>query len=408
MHDPSSTAVDGCMAVQGRVAESDPVEEPDEKEEAVRLHSGPQALLPADAYHDHAWFEAEQVNLFANTWHVAGSVEELGAPGDVATVTAGTDPIFVVRADDGELHAFHNLCPHRGYKLVANDCAVGQSITCGYHFWNFRLSGELRNVPQGDTQFADLDKSLWGLRPAAVAEWEGLVLVHPDPGETLAGWLGEFPSTLGSHHPGRLAQVAHVRYEAACNWKLFVENHIDVYHLWYLHARTLDRSDHDRFEWQQVGPHWASYEPLKKEAYSARRDGLPPIPGLDERDRQGVLANLLFPNVMLAATNEVFLSYVAEPVSATRTVIDLRIRARAGCDVDRAIAESRPFLLEDIRAAERVQEGARSSRFAVGPLGADDEKPIELFHQHYLSRLGEAGKRLVADVVGHDLAGVAS
>lgn len=365
-----------------------------------RLSSSPQSLLPADAYYRDSWFDAERSALFARTWTAAGSVEDLAAPGDVVAVRSGTDPIFVVRDDEGTLRAFHNLCPHRGYQLVAGECSVGQSITCGYHFWNFRLNGELRNVPQGDTQFAGLDKTLWGLRPAAVAEWEGMVLVHPEPHETLPDWLGEFPGYLGSHHPGRLAEVAHIRYEAACNWKLFVENHIDVYHLWYLHARTLQQSDHDNFQWWQVGPHWASYEPLKKEAYSARREGLPPIPKLEERDRRGVLANLLFPNIMLAATNEFFLIYVAEPISATRTVIDLRIRAVAGCDVDRAIALSRPFLLEDIRAAERVQEGARSSRFAVGPLGSDHEKPIELFHHNYLQSLGETGKRLLNDALG--------
>lgn len=396
MDSSSSTAVARAVGRSETIAES------------TLLRSGPAALLPADAYHSDDWFEAERVNLFARTWHVAGAVEEVACPGDVVTVKAGTDPIFAVRGDDGELHAFHNLCPHRGYQLVGGECSVGQSITCGYHFWNFRLNGELRNVPQDETQFADLDKQLWGLRPAAVAEWEGLVLVHPEPDETLSDWLGDFPSTLGSHHPGRLAQVAHIRYEAACNWKLFVENHIDVYHLWYLHARTLNRSDHDAFEWQQVGPHWASYEPLKKEVYSARRDGLAPIQGLDERDRRGVRANLLFPNLMMAATNEVFLYYVAEPVSATRTVVDLRIRATAGCDVDKAIAEARPFLLEDIRAAERVQEGARSSRFAYGPLGADHEKPIELFHQHHLTRMGDAGKSLLADALGPDPAEVAS
>lgn len=372
--------------------------EPDTGDPAPeRLQGSPRSLLPAEAYHSEDWWEAEQSQLFARTWTPAGSVEELAVPGDVVTVRAGTDPIFVVRDDEGELRAFHNLCPHRGYQLVAGERSLGNSLTCGYHFWNFRLNGELRNVPQGDEQFAGIDKCLWGLRPAAVATWEGMVLVHPEPTETLPGWLGEFPDYMGSYHPGRLAEVAHVRFEAACNWKLFVENHIDVYHLWYLHARTLNQSDHDRFEWWQVGPHWASYEPLKKEAYSARRDGLPPIPDIEERDRQGVLANLVFPNIQMAATNEVWLYYVAEPISPSRTVIDLRIRAVAGCDVERAIAQARPFLLEDIRAAERVQEGARSSRFAVGPLGKDHEKPIENFHEHYLARLGEAGKRLLEE-----------
>ena len=327
--------------------------------------------------------------LFARTWSAAGSVDDLTAPGDTIIVDAGTDPIVVVRGDDGTLRAFHNVCPHRGFKLVAHDGRLGQSIRCDYHYWNFLLDGSLRHVPQMSSQFPDLDKSAWGLRPAAVVEWEGMVFVHPDPGAAWEPWVGMFPSWIGSHRPGLNAEVLRTEFRAACNWKLFVENHVDVLHLWYLHARTLGAADHDRFTWWQSGPHWGSYEPMKEGDRPHRREGLPPLPGLDASDRHGIRANLLYPNFMVATGNEFVLYYIARPTSPTTTTIELRIRADAGCDPDVALRVARPFLMEDIRAAERVQASVGSSAFGGGcPLGVDHEAPIETFHSWLLFDLG--------------------
>ncbi len=67
---------------------------------------------------------------------------------------------------------------------------------------------------------------------------------------------------------GPLREVARVEYEAACNWKLLVENHIDVYHLWYLHARSLAAYEHRSFAWESLGDNWWSLEPLKDPSQS--------------------------------------------------------------------------------------------------------------------------------------------
>ncbi len=348
----------------------------------------PRSLLPAEAYWSDDWYQDERRSVFAGNWVAAGSVEQLGAPGDAVVVDAGTDPIVVIRGDDGELRAFHNLCPHRGYRLVAHDGPVGQSLRCEYHFWNFQLDGTLRHVPQMEAQFPGLDKAAWCLRPAAAAEWEGMVFVHPDPAAvSFVSWLGGFPTWMGSHRPGMHPEVLHTEFAAACNWKLFVENHVDVLHLWYLHARTLE-TDHDRFEWWQSGPHWGSYEPYKERtAYPPRHD-LPQLAGLDALDRNGVRANLIYPNIMIATTGDSVLIYQAIPTSPTTCTIDLRVRAAAGCKPEVMLQTVRPFLVEDIRAGERVQGSVRSSAFEVGPLGLQHEAPIERFHTWLRADLG--------------------
>jgi len=348
----------------------------------------PPEVLPAEAYWEREWLDKERSLLFARTWTLAGSQMDLATPGDVVVVDAGTDPLFVVRDEGGALRAFHNLCPHRGYKLVSASGRLSQSIRCDYHFWNFLLDGRLRHIPQAETQFPGLDKDRLGLRRAAVAIWEDHVLVHPDPEARLEDWLGPFPSWLGTHRPARYVETARTVLPARCNWKLFVENHVDVLHLWYLHARTLGIADHDSFEWWQAGPHWGSYEPMKDLAKAHRRPTLPGLPGLDSLDVDGVRANLLFPNLMVAATGEAFLTYVARPTGPETTALELTVRTAPGASAEEALDYARPFLVEDIRAAERVQETVRSGVFGIGTLALEHEAPILAFQawvRHFLS-----------------------
>jgi len=344
-------------------------------------------LLPPSAYFDAGWFDREQQGLFARAWHIAGAAEDVPAPGDYVTVDAGFDPLIVIRGTDGELRAFHNFCRHRGHKLLEDSGNSHTGIVCPYHFWNFATDGALRRVPQ-ESEFASVDLTAYGLLPAAVGEWGGFVFVNGDPNADFAAWLRDFPDRIGSYRPERLREVAHVQFDASCNWKLFVENHIDVYHLWYLHAKSLGAYDHNQFEWSQTGPHWVSYEPVREGVERKRPHvGSRAIEGLDERDRLGIGAHMLFPNMLFASESEFFMSYIAVPIAADRCVIDVRIRAEPGADVEMLVAAAKEFMFEDIAACEGVQATVRSSRFAVGPLAQRHERPITNFHEELLELL---------------------
>src|SRR6202044_1568528 len=118
--------------------------------------------------------------------------------------------------------------------------------------------------PQDTEQFADLDKCSLGLHGAQVAEWSGMVFVNPTPhAPDFSTAMAGLDTRLDGFLSGPLHQVAKVEYEAACNWKLLVENHIDVYHLWYLHMRSLSAYDHRSFAWESLDDNWWSLEPLK-------------------------------------------------------------------------------------------------------------------------------------------------
>jgi Rieske 2Fe-2S family protein len=208
----------------------------------------PRYLLPPGAYRDHAWFERERATVFTDRWSLVADAAQLAEPGDYVAATVGDAPLLVVRGDDGRLRAHHNVCRHRGMAMLEGEGRCDRAITCFYHQWRYGLDGRLVAVPQRRAQFPDLEPADWGLRPAAVDEWEGMVFAHPDPAAPpLADVVAPLAVHTGSHRPGLLVEVARVDLEARCNWKLFVENHIDVYHLWYLHERSLGDFDHTRF-----------------------------------------------------------------------------------------------------------------------------------------------------------------
>jgi choline monooxygenase len=355
--------------------------------------SGPtpdQYLLPPSAYYAKAWFDREQDTFLGSRWALVATVEELVAEGDYVATTVGRAPLVVIRDGAGRLRAFHNLCRHRGAVMLQGRGNVGRAISCFYHQWRYALDGSLSVVPQRKEQFPDLVVEDWGLLPASLEVWERMVFVHPNPSAPpLATTLRGVADRLGSHHPGLLNQVGGARLEARCNWKLFVENHVDVYHLWYLHGTTLGDFDHTRFEHQQTGGNWASYEPLRQgDGPRALSRGRTNIAHLDERDRLGIGAHLVFPNLMIATAAEFFATYVAEPVGPDRTVIDRRVRAERGADAAAVLDAVRSFIDEDITACEAVQEAVGSPAFAVGPLAEGHEQPITAFHAHLLQAIG--------------------
>jgi Rieske 2Fe-2S family protein len=333
----------------------------------------------AALYTDPGVLATERARLFACSWSVAGTAEELAANGSFVTAAPGGIPLAIVRGEDGALRAFHNVCRHRGITLLEGAGTVGRFMTCPYHQWSYATTGALVRVPQREEQFTALDPCTLGLLPARVAEWNGMVFVNPDPDAAdLRSVMAGLDDRLDGAAAAAPRQVAVVQYEAACNWKLLVENHIDVYHLWYLHARSLVEYDHRQFRWESLGDNWWSQEPLKAPPSSQRCDRLA------DETRHHIGAYLLFPNLMLVSTEAYFATYDAAPLAPDRTLLTLRVWAGEGADADALVASVRSFMAEDVEACERMQRGAASPHFGVGALARTYEEPIRRFHASLL------------------------
>ncbi|HLI13927.1 MAG TPA: aromatic ring-hydroxylating dioxygenase subunit alpha [Alphaproteobacteria bacterium] len=382
-------------------------------------------LLPLEAYTSDEWFRAEQAKLFGKAWVFAGMAEDLRAPGDYQCVDSGASSLILLRDRQGELRAFHNVCRHRGARLLEGRGNVGSAITCFYHNWTYELSGALTGVTLGRDQFPGIDKSCYGLRRAQVGRWKNLVFVNPDPAaESFDDWLAGVPEArtlnepgqLALHDPERLVEVSSVRYRVHANWKIVVENFIDGYHLPLLHKVSLGDGDFMRQKWAPRGRHVTFYRPLKP-GISYNDQPLPVIEGIPPT--YGLAYYWLFPSVAITETATFWTTFHVIPLSARDSIVHSRLRAmpealaRKGsrqvavnqalprhvisaegpyAEMRLDLSETHPLqsnnvMAEDIYACEAVQRGMDSGSCEIGPL-SKWESTLTFFQKHVLDYMG--------------------
>jgi phenylpropionate dioxygenase-like ring-hydroxylating dioxygenase large terminal subunit len=190
-------------------------------------------------------YELERAAIFKRAWLNVGRVESLPRKGSYFTkeLKVANTSIIVVRTAAGEVKAFHNICRHRGNKLVWNDMpleetsGVCRQFTCKYHAWRYDLDGNLTHVQQ-ESEFFDLDKTRYGLVPVRCDVWEGFIFVNfaPQPEQSLREFLGPMVTGLEGYPFGRLTSRWCYRSEVNANWKLYMDAFQEFYHAPVLHA----------------------------------------------------------------------------------------------------------------------------------------------------------------------------
>ena len=361
------------------------------------LAKRPVYRMPPEVYSSQEWFEREQRELFGRTWNLVGHVADVPAAGDFLAVTVGTEPVVVVRTAEGELHGFVNMCRHRGMTIVRSDAAdltgnCGDSLRCPYHGWEWTLDGVLDRVPQRTTQFPDIVTEDLPLFDVAIGTWRGWIFVHPDAdqAEHFDEWLADFDDACGVYPWKELTEVYRKQWDVKSNWKLYIENHIDWLHLWYLHEDSLGMYDHRNGVIRDCGMHWASAERFRPGMERQALDGLLPIPGVTEDESTTLRANLLFPNVPFVTTGRSMQSYQIIPTGPETCRIDLRVFALPGGGYSEEGKAGAELVLytEDGGACEKMQAAIHSPRFVVGPLAVDFEKPISDLHERLIGFMG--------------------
>ena len=233
-------------------------------------------------------YELERDAIFRRTWLNVGRVEQLPRKGSYFTkeLDAARTSVVIVRDTDGEVRAYHNICRHRGNKLVWNDFPAEETagtcrqFTCKYHGWRYGLAGDLTFVQQ-ESEFFDLDKSKFGLAPVRAQVWEGFIFVNLDNSDStpLAEYLGGLGAGLAGYPFHEMTQVTKFRAEVGANWKLFIDAFAEFYHAPVLHAkqavaeesRKLSSYGYEALSYQIDGPHsmvssWGGMSPPKDES----------------------------------------------------------------------------------------------------------------------------------------------
>ena len=346
--------------------------------------------LPYDWYVDPAVLRLEQQRIFATSWHYAGRADQVAEPGQLTSAWAGTVPVLLARAGDGELRGFVNVCRHRGHVLYEGD-ATRETIQCPYHAWTYDLDGSLRSAPRANRE-PGFDKASLGLVPVAAGTWGPFVFVNPDrDARPLDAYLGELPELLAAGGVDVGTLRFHARAESdeyACNWKVCAENFLECYHCAVAHPSFTKAIDVSQDAYTlETRPRLASQ-------FGPPRDG-----GAGVYDAVGEVErgqfHLLFPatviNVMPGKPNLSIGPIVPRGTERTSRFLDYFV----GPDVDEAwladyLALDEQVGAEDRALVEAVQRGIASGGLEAGTLMPESERLIAHFQEQVVEALGSA------------------
>ena len=193
--------------------------------------------LPGYLYSSPEIYAAEKEAIFMKDWLCVGRVEEVENPGDYMTLRITDEPIVVSRDEAGALHAFANVCAHRGVE-VASGAGNTKEFSCPYHGWLYDLQGKLVGAPYMK-EAAGFDPANCRLKPLGLGTWAGWIFVtfNPDP-LPLEQHLEPFIRECSFFKMEDAYLVDKVVMDLECNWKFAVENSLDIYHVQAVHRAT--------------------------------------------------------------------------------------------------------------------------------------------------------------------------
>lgn len=191
--------------------------------------------IPASWYVNPDIYRLEQERIFAREWMLIGFAAQIAGPGDTLARHIAGRPVFVIRNREGALRAFLNVCRHRAARLVAEGVGHCDVLRCPYHGWLYDAEGRLKAMPEfGDV--SGLEREKLGLIPVRVAEWRGLVFVNLDANAaTVEEGLGDLVAVVQRFPLERFEWMDRTVYRLDFNWKNYIDNYMEGYHIPYLH-----------------------------------------------------------------------------------------------------------------------------------------------------------------------------
>ena len=336
-------------------------------------------MLPPAAFTDPAVLDWELENLFAGGWICLGHVSQVDEPGKFLMKEIGRDSVVVVGGPDGRPRAFHNVCRHRGARLVTEESgSVNKRLRCPYHAWSYDLDGSLRAAPhmQGVEGF---DPSCSGLAPVRLSTLGGLLLVDfagdaPDP----ADHLGDLIEHLEHYRTPGLRSAGKIDYEVEANWKGIVENYNECLHCPGVHPELNALSNYMSGEEIRGAGSWCggSMTLTGDGAATMATDGghqhRPPIEGLEGEDLSSILYFALFPNALVSFHPDYVMLHTLYPKAPDRTDVtcefffEPRVMEADGFDASDAISFWDMTNRQDWRVCELAQLGAGSRGYEAG------------------------------------------
>ena len=395
--------------------------------------------LPRPFYQDELIYQTELAQIWRRGWLFAGYTNQIPKPGDFFLYSIDTESIIILRNEQGDVVAFHNLCTHRGSILVekAGHC---RTLVCPYHQWSFGLDGKLRQCRSMTDQF---DKTPWGLHSVAVRTVAGLIYIslaeHPPDFDRAEANLQE-PVEIQGFEQAKIAHV--IDYQIQANWKLVLENNRECYHCEPHHPEYVV-SNFDRYNTQTFTPKVAEQfqTALKRHEQALTASGISgattgflteagvypfpdaerqiwyavyrcantadyitqslngqpiaPLMGAYQHPDVGTLRARTMPNFWFHGNSDYATSIRLTPAGrhCTHAQVVWLVNADAELGKDYQLEDLIPFhqrtFEQDWVVCELQQQGVNSLAYTPGPMSSLMEVNTDLFFQWYMKQLSQ-------------------
>ncbi|GJL82958.1 MAG: hypothetical protein DHS20C01_25920 [marine bacterium B5-7] len=355
-------------------------------------------MLTTWTYRNSEFFDVEMDTLLKRQWMLVGHISEIANCGDYLTFDVAGERALVIRDKNGKLQAFHNVCQHRGSRVVEGERGnCPRSIVCPFHGWTYNLDGSLKNIPAANT-FPGIDKKKHGLVALELEEWQGFVFVRfKSGGVSLAEQLKPVEHLVA---PYRMAELQprskRYRKEYAYNWKIIHDVDNEGYHVPMAHPSLQQLYGKSYKDLEVDGVVYSTGivddQPARLWSVSNYKKILPRFDHLPDEHQRLWLYVGVFPNMVFAIYPDSVEFYMTLPLSVDRTAMigasyvltDERREVR----VTRYLNDRINMLTdkEDRNLCKWLQEGVRSSVFPINML-SELEHGVLGFHRRIKERI---------------------
>jgi choline monooxygenase len=338
--------------------------------------------IPARFYTDFAIREQENERIFARTWQVVGHRDQLVKPGDFFTTELLGEPLLLVRGAQGELRGFYNVCRHRAGP-PAEGCGSRKLFRCGYHGWTYGLDGSLISAPEFEDQ-PGFDANEFSLTPVRAEEWSGLIFVNLDrDAEPLLKSLGQVPAQAERFGFAAMKLFGRRTYDMKCNWKTYVDNYLEGYHLPSVHPGLNRELDYTAYTVEPYARHVRQFSPIR----GAQKGDATPRRYQETAEDLTTDYFWIFPNWMLNCYPDNISLNIVLPISADRSLAIFEFylpEKDFGSAAAKASVEfSDQVQIEDVGICETVQRNLHSRSYQRGRYSIMQEKGVHAFHRMY-------------------------
>ena len=391
---PESKTNDGC----GKASNTD--RSPNPVDSATNTQNNAQSdLLAPWTYYSTEFLELEQNHLFKTHWLLAGHISDIPHPQNYLTFDAVGERALIIRNQDGKIRAFHNVCRHRGAKLVDSERGTcGRTLSCPFHGWTYCLDGELLSVPAAQT-FENLDISQNGLVPLDLEIWMGFLFIRfGGTGDSVADSLEPIKELVTPYQLEKIEPIAGSRYQETrpYNWKIIHDIDNEGYHvptghpaLQQLYGKTYEDSEMGGV---LVAQGQINDNPGRIWSVRQYQKLLPQFDHLPDHNQRAWLYFNIFPSMVIGLYPESIEFYMTLPNTVDSTWY---LGASYGVPDDRREVKVARYLSarinkltekEDASFMRWMQLGMNSSAFPKPKLSSKEEN-VRRFHKRIQSEL---------------------